>query len=884
MTYIQNLFSSRDNNADGATYVGQTGRLWWNPDTNSLYYSDGTTPGGIAVGAGGNPFDQLLNTFNSVTFANINITDTANIGNLNVSGSVTFANTSTIDLGNLTITDQTIAGTVADRNITLAVNGNANVDVLGGFQIHNDGNSVGDPAFVVATDGQSRFYVSTLDNNAGAVEIVGTTSGSVVAPGNPGVMLHVTGQNNQVSRILNDSVNNYPLYVGRRYNGTALAPTGVLAGQVISRLGANPYLTDAAAFSTLGSARIDFIATEDQTTTAQGSKITMNVTPGGSNVQSQMAEFSYGRVTLSGDLLPSINNTFGLGNNTQKWANVYIGPNSIFIEDDTLGTDAELNVNNGVFYSNGVSAFQVGNTQLTTDGLRLTTAGTGSDINIGELTDTGYMHVLMPGIKFRDDTIQTTAAIPLTQKGAASGVVPLNASTKIDPIYLPSGAISFQGVWNAANNTPTLADGVGANGDEWIVGVAGTQDLGSGNISFAVGDFVLYTAANVWVDIPVGGSGVDTFNGRAGIVTLLSGDVTNALSNGSITNNYLNTDSWELVVGQGIGLTGNATVELGDSITLTNTGVTAAIGGTGVTASAATGNVTLSIGQAVGTGNSVQFAAVTATTTIQATGNITGGNLTTGGRVVATGNISTSGYLLTPNTTINNGVVTTGNVNGGNLIGQNLTPTRVTFVGSGKEIDDDAEFTYNDTTNTLSVGNITASGNVTAAYFSGNGAGLTNTVGGSRYFGSFLSTTTQTNTSVGNALPMTFDTADAWNAGVQIGSPTPNSHIIINNPGVYNLQFSAQLDKTDSGTDTVDIWLSQDGVNVPNTNTTVTLSGNSDKVVAAWNFLVQTTVANSYLQLYWTSTDADLRIFAQGTQINPTRPAIPAVILTVTQA
>jgi hypothetical protein len=329
------------------------------------------------------------------------------------------------------------------------------------------------------------------------------------------------------------------------------------------------------------------------------------------------------------------------------------------------------------------------------------------------------------------------------------------------------------------------------------------------------------------------------------------------------------------------------------------------------------------------TGNAT-FGNVQTTGRITVTGNIDSGNLRTTGAVTATGNVSTAGYFVgdggfisnitvaTPTKIVNGtsyaniaalngnlviaiagGTVGTissgganitgyanasGNVTGGNLVGQNLTPTRVTFVGSGKEIDDDAEFTYNDTTNTLSVGNITATGNVNAAFFNGNGSGLTGTVGGSRYFGSFLSTTTQTNTSPGNALPMTFDTADAWNSGVRLGSPTPNSRIIINNPGVYNLQFSAQLDKTDAGADTVDIWLSQDGVNVPNTNTVLTLTGNDDKVVAAWNFLVQTTTANSYFQLYWTSIDTNLRILAQGTQINPTRPATPSIILTVTEA
>ena len=53
MSFIQNLFTSRDNNADSATYVGQQDRLWYDPVTNALYVSDGNTAGGIAVGGGG---------------------------------------------------------------------------------------------------------------------------------------------------------------------------------------------------------------------------------------------------------------------------------------------------------------------------------------------------------------------------------------------------------------------------------------------------------------------------------------------------------------------------------------------------------------------------------------------------------------------------------------------------------------------------------------------------------------------------------------------------------------------------------------------------------------------------------------------------------------
>ena len=61
--FIQNLFTSRDNftqgnvqeaEANAATYVGQEGRIWWNPVPNAFYHSDGNTPGGIMIGGAGN--------------------------------------------------------------------------------------------------------------------------------------------------------------------------------------------------------------------------------------------------------------------------------------------------------------------------------------------------------------------------------------------------------------------------------------------------------------------------------------------------------------------------------------------------------------------------------------------------------------------------------------------------------------------------------------------------------------------------------------------------------------------------------------------------------------------------------------------------------------
>jgi hypothetical protein len=107
---------------------------------------------------------------------------------------------------------------------------------------------------------------------------------------------------------------------------------------------------------------------------------------------------------------------------------------------------------------------------------------------------------------------------------------------------------------------------------------------------------------------------------------------------------------------------------------------------------------------------------------------------------------------------------------------------------------------------------------------------------------------------------------------------------VIANPGVYNLQFSAQFAKTDSGQDTVSVWLAKNGVNVPDSCSDIDLNNNNARSIAAWNWLVNPTVANTYYQIYWSSSDTNMSIIAEGTRINPTRPAIPSVILTVTQA
>ena len=88
--------------------------------------------------------------------------------------------------------------------------------------------------------------------------------------------------------------------------------------------------------------------------------------------------------------------------------------------------------------------------------------------------------------------------------GISNGIAQLGSDGKLAASQIPtslSGAIVFKGTWDAATNTPTLADGVGTNGWEYTVSVGGTQNLGSGNITFVAGDYIIYNGT-IWQRIP----------------------------------------------------------------------------------------------------------------------------------------------------------------------------------------------------------------------------------------------------------------------------------------------------------------------------------------------------------------------------------------------
>ena len=140
---------------------------------------------------------------------------------------------------------------------------------------------------------------------------------------------------------------------------------------------------------------------------------------------------------------------------------------------------------------------------------------------------------------------------------------------------------------------------------------------------------------------------------------------------------------------------------------------------------------------------------------------------------------------------------------------------------------------------------------------------------------SYFDTTTQPNP-VADAVNLF--TYNSVVSDYEVTRGTPTSKIFVANTGVYNFQFSAQLDKTGGGKASIWIWPRINGVNVPDSATKIVIQGSTDEVVPAWNFLL-VMKAGDYFELAWQSNDTGVIVLAEAAASN--YPGIPSIILSV---
>jgi len=145
-------------------------------------------------------------------------------------------------------------------------------------------------------------------------------------------------------------------------------------------------------------------------------------------------------------------------------------------------------------------------------------------------------------------------------------------------------------------------------------------------------------------------------------------------------------------------------------------------------------------------------------------------------------------------------------------------------------------------------------------------------------YGAFSSDQDQV-TTANTATVMTLNTTDFSNE-VSISS----SQITVVNAGIYNLQFSAQFQNTDTAFQDVYIWLKQNGVDIPGSTGFVSVpnrhAGTDGHSIIGWNYFLSM-AAGDHIEIYWSVPNVAVTIQHLNASGTPTKPSTQSVVATL---
>ena len=212
----------------------------------------------------------------------------------------------------------------------------------------------------------------------------------------------MSGKYNVPTRVVSDSFGAngqicFPAFVGRAARGNVSNPSAIQSGDILARFGGASFGTTQ--YQTGGSARIDFVATENHTDTSRGSAINFyNVTTGSNTIQN-IATFTSAYANFTGTLVAT--NFTATGN---VIANSISG-NTITGNINFPGTITANNihlantvVNDGLVTSSNVQAgYIIANTSLISGAITISnnsiySTNTAQDINFGQLAATANIN------------------------------------------------------------------------------------------------------------------------------------------------------------------------------------------------------------------------------------------------------------------------------------------------------------------------------------------------------------------------------------------------------------------------------------------------------------------------------------------------------------
>jgi hypothetical protein len=662
MSFIQQFFTSRDNNANAETFVGQEGRLWWDPLTNQIYSSDGNTPGGIplAGGGGGNGTPGGIN-------GQVQFNQAGSFGgtaNLTIN-SATGALSAVSFVGNgaplTNITGANVAGTVSDATHA-GVADSAN-SVAGG-------NVTG--AVANATYATSAGSATTADTVTTAAQpnitSVGTLTSVSVSGNVQGGNLRTTGVVSALGRIISS---------GEIYSATQLTGGNISGANIV----ANGYLCATGNVNASGNITGNYYI-------GNGSLLTgITSSYGNSNVAAYLPTYSG---NLAGGNL-GVSGAINVTGEITSFANIVASPGGYFIGNgSTLTSITGANVTGTV--ANATYATSAGTATSATTAGTVTTNAQPNITSVGTLTS-----VTVTGNVTGGNVIGTTGVSvggtggDLTMTGGAITGVGNITSNGIMAINAPGGITTTQGSFDIVNATATTVNIGGSATAVNIGAITGTATINNPTIVGSQTSLTLFntTASNVST---FGAASNLIVGATSGTMTLRNPTIVGTQTTQSLFNTVATTVNFAgAATALNIGGVGNATFSANTLVRVANTsGLALSVAGNIIG-----GNV-LSNGQ------------------LSTAGNITGGNITVGGTMTAVGNIAASwvnaGYYTG---TWGTDFVSTGNVTGTNITTAGLISAAGNITGGNILGGANVNATTHTGTTVLMSGNVTG-GNVIA--------------------------------------------------------------------------------------------------------------------------------------------------------------------------
>ena len=211
-----------------------------------------------------------------------------------------------------------------------------------------------------------------------------------------------------------------------------------------------------------------------------------------------------GIIIVDSDIVPLTTSTSRLGTPAKRYKELWLGPGTLYVADETLGDDLAIGAKDGNFYIKGGAGLQVGQLKFVNNTIQSTTSNV--DIQIGLTSETANFvlnrnTILSSGktLTFSDNTTQNTAYIPnIRTPRIISGIantVTIDFSTDTT-IHLHT---------NAGTVTANLINFTAGKQVDVIIynNIGGTQQynhgLSTGNRAVGGSSFFLCSHPTMWV-------------------------------------------------------------------------------------------------------------------------------------------------------------------------------------------------------------------------------------------------------------------------------------------------------------------------------------------------------------------------------------------------